>query len=459
MNYYISTFKNIKPKKLHYNILKKRINTINILNNNKFIDTLNETDIEYEQNDLIPTRAIKIFNNEKKMKKFKYLIDMSNALNIKKRPKSSKIKLKPKDSNYIIKKYQNFLNKESKNLLQNYNENLINNNNNLINNNLINNNNNKNEEEEFFFHLQSHKISNSNNYKNFFNETTSENSKNLNSINSTIERSNYKNKTISNLNHSKKLLLTSTNFSYSPKNKKNFFTFKDKKFKQFFLEHLNEIKKEKKLFKLKTEINNFEKNLNSNTNEEIEIKKKKIIYNDEKFIRTGFENKKKGKIFLIESKIKNYINQPNSNRPEIHKKKFKLFDQIIIDSEINNITKNNFKTKNKKKIHENNENWNEKLEKELQNEIIKYQHNLGEFIFDENFQGVHQKTIKNVNYGERQFKEAIFESKRENDINLDKTIKEKSKNKKKLFLEAAFKNMNLQKKNTRKIHIKYSNKY
>ena len=298
-------------------------------------------------------------------------------------------------------------------------------------------------------------------FKNFFNETTSENSKNLNSINSTIERSNYKNKTISNLNHSKKLLLTSTNFSYSPKKikKNNFFTFKDKKFKQFFLEHLNEIKKEKKLFKLKTEINNFEKNLNSNTNEEIEIKKKKIIYNDEKFIRTGFENKKKGKIFLIESKIKNYINQPNSNRPEIHKKKFKLFDQIIIDSEINNITKNNFKTKNKKKIHENNENWNEKLEKELQNEIIKYQHNLGEFIFDENFQGVHQKTIKNVNYGERQFKEAIFESKRENDINLDKTIKEKSKNKKKLFLEAAFKNMNLQKKNTRKIHIKYSNKY
>ena len=60
MNYYISTFKNIKPKKLQYNILKKRINTINILNNNKFIDTLNETDIEYEQNDLIPTRAIKL---------------------------------------------------------------------------------------------------------------------------------------------------------------------------------------------------------------------------------------------------------------------------------------------------------------------------------------------------------------------------------------------------------------
>ena len=40
-----------------------------------------------------------------------------------------------------------------------------------------------------------------------------------------------------------------------------------------------------------------------------------------------------------------------------------------------------------------------------------------------------------------------------------KQSKKNPKTKKKLFLEAAFKNMNLQKKNTRKIHIKYSNKY
>ena len=449
MNCYISTFKNIKPKKLSYNILKKRINTINILNNNKFIDTLNETDIEYEQNDLIPTRAIKLFNNEKKIKKFKYLIDISNVLkNNKKKPNSSKIKLKPKDSNYIIKQYQNFLTKENKNLLKNYNENLK----------KTNENNNKtieNENDSFFFHLSSQKISNSNNFNTIFNE---------NSENSTIERTNHKNKTISNLNHSKyknSLLLTSTNFSYSKKKRnKNLFDFKDKKFKQFFLEHLNEIKKEKKLLKLKNEINNYIQNENSNKNEEIEIKQKKIIYNDEKFIRKGFENNKKGKIFLkSESKIKNYINQPISNRPENHKKKFKLFDQIIIDSEINNITKNNFKTiKKKKKIDEKNyiENWNEKIEKEIQNEIIKYQHNLGEFIFDENFQGLHKNKIEEINFGERQFKEAIFESKREKEINLDKTIKEKSQIKQKQFLENAFKNMNLQKKNTRKIHIKYS---
>lgn len=339
MNYYISTFKNIKPKKLSYNILKKRINTINILNNNKFIDTLNETDIEYEQNDLIPTRAIKLFNNEKKIKKFKYLIDISNVLkNNKKKPNSSKIKLKPKDSNYIIKQYQNFLTKENKNLLKNYNENLKKTNEN--NNKII-----ENENDSFFFHLSSHKIPNSNNFNTIFNE---------NSENSTIERTNHKNKTISNLNHSKyknSLLLTSTNFSYSKRKKnKNLFDFKDKKFKQFFLDHLNEIKKEKKLLKLKNEINNYIQNENSNKNEEIEIKQKKIIYNDEKFIRKGFENNKKGKIFLkSESKIKNYINQPISNRPENHKKKFKLFDQIIIDSEINNITKNNFKTIKKKK--------------------------------------------------------------------------------------------------------------
>ena len=117
------------------------------------------------------------------------------------------------------------------------------------------------------------------------------------------------------------------------------------------------------------------------------------------------------------------------------------------------------KTKKKKPKKNFAESWFEKIENDIKNEILRYQHNLGEFMYDDKYQGVHQSTAEDVNFGERQYKEAVFESKREKDINLDNTIKEKALIKKKTFLDQAFKEMNLLKKNSRKIHIKYTNKY
>ena len=135
MNYYISTWKKIKPKKFSYNILKKRINTINVLNNNKFIETLNEDDIEFEQNNLIPIRAIKLYNKEKQTKMNKLLIKNNQKKLNYKRPFSSKIKYKTNDSNFFLKKYQNFLNEENNNkFFINENKNTLNNNSLIFNN-------------------------------------------------------------------------------------------------------------------------------------------------------------------------------------------------------------------------------------------------------------------------------------------------------------------------------------
>ena len=103
--------------------------------------------------------------------------------------------------------------------------------------------------------------------------------------------------------------------------------------------------------------------------------------------------------------------------------------------------------------------WYEKIENDIKNEIINYHYNLGEFVYDEKFQGAHQTTLEDIIYGERQFKEAVFESKRENNKTLDKTIQEKSLQRKKTFLQQAFNEMNLQKKNSRRIKVKYVNKY
>ena len=499
MNYYISTWKKIKPKKFSYNILKKRINTINVLNNNKFIETLNEDDIEFEQNNLIPIRAIKLYNKEKQTKMNKLLIKNNQKKLNYKRPFSSKIKYKTNDSNFFLKKYQNFLNEENNNknkIINNENKNTLNNNSLTFNNknkknnqtlkinNLISKNSTLNDDETTFFHTSSHQTTKPN-FFSHFNETISENislntnnlkkNKNkmlffsLDSNNSSTERSIHKLNTISNLNRSKNtnsILLTSTNLSYSnKKNNEKFLEPKDKTMKKYYLDYLNEYKKEKKLNQLKQEINNFDNTVNTNNvDEKLEKKKQKIVYNEDKFIRTGYNNLKKGKKIILHtnSKIKQYINQPMSNRPNFHKKKFKLFDQIIIDSEINDLNKNYEKNnENKKKKPKKNfaESWFEKIENDIKNEILRYQHNLGEFMYDDKYQGVHQSIAEDVNFGERQFKEAVFESKREKDINLDNTIKEKALIKKKTFLDQAFKEMNLLKKNSRKIHIKYSNKY